>query len=132
FGHPEWETRAPGLKTLDDALAIRERILLAFEAAERTTAADEQRRLLTFIIIGGGPTGVELAGALAEIARQSLRQDFRRIRPESSRILLIEGSPHLLAPFPDPLRETARRALERLGVEVRTGSVVTAVDADGV
>src|SRR6185295_4456548 len=119
FGHPEWETRAPGLKTLDDALAIRERILLAFEAAERTTAADEQRRLLTFIIIGGGPTGVELAGALAEIARQSLRKDFRRIRPESAQIIVVEGGPYLLAAFPDHLREAARRSLEHIGVEVR-------------
>src|SRR5258707_1385569 len=120
FGHPEWEARAPGLKTLDDALEMRRRVLLAFEEAERETDPDKQRRLLTFVIIGAGPTGVELAGALAEIARQSLRQDFRRIRPESARIVLVEGSPFVLPPFPEPLRVAARRALERLGVEVRT------------
>jgi NADH:ubiquinone reductase (H+-translocating) len=132
FGHPEWAGRAPGLKTLDDALDMRRRVLLAFEAAERETDAAAQRRLLTFVIVGAGPTGVELAGALAEIARQSLRQDFRRIHPESARILLIEGGPHVLPPFAEPLRQAARRSLEQLGVEVRTGSVVTAVDEDGV
>src|SRR5436853_347337 len=132
FGHPEWESRAPGLKTLDDALEMRRRMLLAFEAAERETDAARQRRLLTFVIVGGGPTGVELAGALAEIARQSLVQDFRRIRPESARIILVEGSPYVLATFADPLREAAKRSLERLGVDVRTGVVVTGMDEDGV
>ena len=132
FGHPEWAERAPGLKTLDDALDMRRRVLLAFEAAERESDAAEQRRLLTFVIVGAGPTGVELAGALAEIARQSLRKDFRRIHPESSRIVLLEGSPYVLAPFPDPLRDAARRSLERLGVDVRTGSMVVGVDQDGV
>jgi NADH dehydrogenase len=132
FGHDEWAARAPGLKTLDDALVMRRRMLTAFEAAERETDPEKQRRLLTFVIIGGGPTGVELAGALAEIARQSLRQDFRRIHPESARIVLLEGSQHVLGNFHDPLRGAARRALERLGVEVRTGSIVTQVDDDGV
>ena len=132
FGHPEWEPRAPGLKTLDDALEMRRRVLLAFEAAERETDPDRQRRLLTFVIVGGGPTGVELAGALAEIARQSLVKDFRRIRPESARIVLLEGSPHVLGTFPDPLRGAARRALERLGVEVRTDSIVVGIDEDCV
>jgi len=132
FGHPEWANRAPALKTLDDALEMRRRVLLAFEAAERVTDAAEQRRLLTFIIVGGGPTGVELAGALAEIARQTLRDDFRRIRPESARILLLEGGPHLLAAFPDSLRHAARASLEKLGVEVRTGAAVTVVDGEGV
>jgi NADH dehydrogenase len=132
FGHPEWAPRAPGLKTLDDALEMRRRVLLAFEAAERETDPAAQRRLLTFVIVGAGPTGVELAGALAEIARQSLRHDFRRIRPESARIVLIEGSPHVLAPFPDPLRRYSRQALERLGVEVRTNSIVTDIDRGGV
>jgi NADH:ubiquinone reductase (H+-translocating) len=132
FGHGEWAPRAPGLKTLDDALEIRRRVLLAFEAAERETSEDEQRRLLTFVIVGGGPTGVELAGALAEIARQSLRQDFRNIRPESARILLLEGAPHLLTAFPEGLREAARASLVRLGVDVRTNTVVTGVDATGV
>jgi NADH dehydrogenase len=132
FGHPEWAARAPGLKTLDDALEMRRRVLLAFEGAEREADADKQRRLLTFVIVGAGPTGVELAGALAEIARQSLRKDFRRIHPESARIVLLEGGPFVLAPFAEPLREAARRSLETLGVEVRTGSVVTGVDDDGV
>jgi NADH:quinone reductase (non-electrogenic) len=132
FGHPEWAARAPGLKTLDDALEMRRRMLVAFEAAERETDPDTQRRLLTFVIVGGGPTGVELAGALAEIAHQSLVQDFRRIRPESARIVLVEGSPYVLGTFADPLRTAARKALERLGIEVRTGSVVTAIDAGGV
>ena len=132
FGHPEWAARAPGLKTLDDALEMRRRVLLAFEAAERETDAERQRRLLTFVIVGGGPTGVELAGALAEIARQSLRHDFRRIRPESARIVLVEGSPYVLAPFAEPLRDSARKDLIRLGVEVRTGAVVVGIDANGV
>ena len=132
FGHPEWAERAPGLKTLDDALEMRRRILSAFEAAERETDAAKQRRLLTFVIVGAGPTGVELAGALAEIARQSLRHDFRRIHPESARIVMVEGSPYVLPPFPDRLRDAARRSLERLGVEVRTDSIVTGVDDDGV
>jgi NADH dehydrogenase len=132
FGHPEWASRAPGLKTLDDALEIRTQILLAFEAAERETDPEARRRLLTFVIIGGGPTGVELAGALAEIARRTLRQDFRTIRPESARIVLVEGGPCVLPAFPARLRDGARVSLARLGVEVRTGSMVTSVDRDGV
>ncbi len=132
FGHPDWEPRAPGLKTLDDALEMRRRVLLAFEAAEREHDESAQRRLLTFVIVGGGPTGVELAGALAEIARQTLREDFRRIRPESARILLVEGGPNVLATFPEKLRAAARTSLEKLGVDVRTNTVVTSVDADGV
>jgi NADH dehydrogenase len=132
FGHPEWAERAPGLKTLDDALEMRRRVLVAFEAAERERLPERQRRLLTFVIVGAGPTGVELAGALAEIARHSLAQDFRTIHPESARIVLVEGTPYVLPPFPDPLRDAARRSLERLGVEVRTGAVVTDVDEDGV
>lgn len=132
FGHPEWAKRSPGLKTLDDALEIRRQVLLAFEAAERETDEAAQRRLLTFVIVGGGPTGVELAGALAEIARQSLRQDFRTIHPESARIILLEGSPYLLGTFPETLRTAAAESLARLGVDVRTSSIVTAVDADGV
>jgi len=132
FGRDEWAKNAPGLKTLDDALGIRQRILMAFEAAERTVDADEQRRLLTFVIIGAGPTGVEMAGSLAEIARQSLRSDFRRIHPESAHIILLEGSPHVLGTFPEPLRAAARRSLERLGVDVRTNTIVTNVDEQGV
>jgi NADH dehydrogenase len=111
---------------------MRRRVLLAFEAAERESDPDRQRRYLTFVIVGGGPTGVELAGALAEIARHSLRQDFRNIRPESARIILVEGGPHLLAAFPDHLRTAARKSLERLGVDVLTGAIVTDIDADGV
>ncbi|HEY2906957.1 MAG TPA: NAD(P)/FAD-dependent oxidoreductase [Vicinamibacterales bacterium] len=132
FGHPEWADRAPGLKTLDDALEMRRRVLLAFEAAEREVDPAAQQRLLTFVIVGGGPTGVELGGALAEIARHSLRQDFRRIRPEAARIILLEGGPHVLTTFPDPLRETARSSLTRLGVDVRTSSIVVGIDEDGV
>ncbi len=132
FGHTEWQRRAPGLKTLDDALHIRRRVLLAFEAAERATDPAAERRLLTFVIVGGGPTGVELAGALAEIARQTLRQDFRNIRPESARIILVEGAPNLLGTFPARLQQAARASLEKLGVEIRTASLVTRVDDDGV
>jgi NADH dehydrogenase len=132
FGHPEWAPRAPGLKTLDDALEIRRRVLLAFEAAERESDPEKQRRLLTFVIVGGGPTGVELAGALAEIARYSLRKDFRSIRPEWARVVLVEGSPRVLGTFAATLGEAARRSLEKLGVDVHTASVVVAVDANGV
>jgi NADH dehydrogenase len=132
FGHPEWSLRAPGLKTLDDALDIRRRVLIAFEAAERETDSAVQRRLLTFVIVGGGPTGVEMAGALAEIARRTLRQDFRHIKPESARIILVEGGPSLLATFPDRLRARAQRSLTDIGVEVVTNSIVTSVDDVGV
>src|SRR5215211_4634536 len=132
FGHPEWAARAPGLKTLDDALEMRRRVLLAFESAERENDPERQRRYLTFVIVGGGPTGVELAGALAEIARQSLVHDFRRIRPESAHIMLLEGAPHLLGALPERLREAARASLVRLGVDVRTNTIVTGVDALGV
>ncbi len=132
FGHPEWASRAPGLKTLDDALEIRRQVLLAFEAAERTSDPVAQRRLLTFVIVGGGPTGVELAGALAEIARRSLRKDFRNIRPESARIVLLEGSPNVLGTFSPPLAGAARESLRQLGVEVRTGCLVIGVDEQGV
>jgi len=132
FGHPEWAAYAPGLKTLDDAIEMRRRVLLAFEAAERESDPEEQRRLLTFVIVGGGATGVELAGALGEIARKTLRKDFRHIRPESSRILILEGGSVILAQFPAALQNSARESLERLGVEVRTNSLVTGVDDHGV
>jgi NADH dehydrogenase len=131
FGHSEWAQRAPGLKTLDDALEIRRQVLLAFEAAEREPESAARSRLLTFVIVGGGPTGVELAGALAEIARRTLRQDFRSIRPESARIILLEGGPHILTAFPETLREAAAASLNRLGVEVRTNSIVTDIDVEG-
>jgi NADH:quinone reductase (non-electrogenic) len=132
FGHGEWEKDAPGLKTLEDAIAIRRRILLAFERAERETDAARQRELLTFALVGGGPTGVELAGTLAEIARQTLHDEFRSIDTSRARIVLIEGGPSILATFPESLRAAARRSLEKLGVELREHTVVTAVDAHGV
>ena len=127
FGHDEWREVAPGLKTLEDALEIRRRVLLAYERAEREPDPAARAALLTFVVIGGGPTGVELAGALAEISRQSLARDFRHFNPGSARIILVEGGPSLLAAFPEPLRESAKSDLERLGVEVRTGTPVTGV-----
>jgi NADH dehydrogenase len=132
FGHPDWEESAPGLKTLTDAIEIRRRILLAFEHAEIAAREKDRRRLLTFVIVGGGPTGVEMAGAIAEIARQTLRFDFRRIDPSSSRIVLIEGGPRILPTFPEDLSAYAKRSLERMGVEVMTGAMVTACHRDGV
>jgi NADH:ubiquinone reductase (H+-translocating) len=132
FGHEEWEASAPGLKTLDDALRMRRRMLLAFEEAERTADPVERRRLLTFVIVGGGPTGVELAGALSEIARHTLAQQFRSFDPASARVILLEGSPHILAMYPESLRQAAERSLTRLGVDLRKATVVTAVDPGGV
>jgi NADH:ubiquinone reductase (H+-translocating) len=128
FGHDEWRPNAPGLKTLEDALEIRRRVLLAFERAEREMDPVRREPLLTFVIIGGGPTGVEMAGAMAEIARHSLARDFRHFDPGSSKIILLEGGPSVLSNFPEPLRHAARRDLERLGVEVRTGEAVTGVE----
>jgi len=127
FGHDDWKPYAPGLKTLEDALEMRRRVLLAFERAEREPDPARRRALLTFVIVGGGPTGVELAGALAEIASHSLAKDFRHIDPSSSTIILLEGGPAVLPPFPGPLRDAARLGLERLGVEVRTSTLVTRI-----
>ena len=127
FGHDEWRRTAPGLKTLEDALDIRRRVLLAFEHAERESDPDRRQALLTFIVIGGGPTGVEMAGALAEISRQSLARNFRRIDPSTARITLLEAGASVLSTFPESLREAARKDLERLGVTVRTGAAVTQV-----
>jgi NADH dehydrogenase len=132
FGHPEWEEFAPGLKSIDDALEIRRRVLLAFEAAERETDPELQKALLTFVVIGAGPTGVELAGALSEIARQTMVRDFRHIRPESARVILLEGRERVLPPYPPDLSEKARKQLVELGVEVLTGAVVTGVSATEV
>ena len=132
FGHDEWAPHAPGLKTLDDALLIRRRILSAFERAEASDDEVERRALLTFAIVGGGPTGVELAGTLAEIARKTLKREFRRIDPGQTRVLLLEAGPRVLSTFPESLSANAQRQLERLGVEVRTGSAVTRIDADSV
>ena len=132
FGHDEWRAIAPGLKTLDDALWLRRQMLIAFEEAEREPSQERQRFLLTFVIIGGGPTGVELAGALAEIARHALRREFDAVDPSWARILLIEAGPTILPSFPESLRVSARRALERLGVEVREGKAVTHVTEGAV
>ena len=128
FGHDEWRPVAPGLKTLEDALAIRRRVLLAFERAEREPDPARRKALLTFVVIGGGPTGVELAGALAEISRQSLARNFRHFDPGSARIVLLEGGPHLLGGFPESLRAFALKDLQRLGVAVRLDSIVTGVE----
>lgn len=132
FGHPEWEAHAPGLKTLEDALEVRRRVLVAFERAERETDPDRRRQLLTFVLVGGGPTGVELAGTLAEIAHQTLRDEFRAVDTADATIMLIEAGPTILPTFPPRLRERARQALRRLGVEVREQARVTGIDAAGV
>ncbi len=136
FGHANWETYAPGLKSIADATAIRRKVLTAFEAAEAAMHLDpndpETRALLTFVIIGGGPTGVELAGALADLSHKALASDFRHINPASARIVLVEAEPRLLGTFAPSLSGRAARELRHLGVEVRTGARVTDVDADGV
>ena len=132
FGHEEWAPNAPGLKTLEDALEIRRRVLLAFERAEREPDPVRRRELLTFVLVGGGPTGVELAGTLAEIARRTLRHEFRTFDPRETRIVLVEAGPTILPAFPATLRDAARDSLRGLGIEVREGSVVTGVDAHGV
>ncbi|MCC6791243.1 MAG: NAD(P)/FAD-dependent oxidoreductase [Thermomicrobiales bacterium] len=132
FGHDEWEEVAPGLKSLEDALEIRRRILLAYEAAERTSDEQARIRLLTFVVVGGGPTGVELAGALAEISRYSLARDFDNIDPTEARIYLVEAAPRILGGFPEKLSKKAAGYLQKLGVTVRTETMVTAIDADGV
>ena len=119
FGHAEWEQYAPGLKTLEDALRIRSQILLAFERAETEISLEEQARLMTMVVVGGGPTGVELAGAFAELARHVLRADFRRIDPARARVILIEGGPGILGHLPPDLSASAQRQLEGLGVQVR-------------
>jgi NADH dehydrogenase len=127
FGHEEWGKFAPGLKNIDDATNMRSRILLAFEAAERESDPVKLQEWMTFVIVGGGPTGVELAGALAEIARDTLRQNFRDIDPNKARIILVEGTDRILPTYPPVLSEAARRMLVRLGVTVRTGSIVTGI-----
>jgi NADH dehydrogenase len=132
FGHDAWEPFAPGLKSLDDVAMIRRKILLAFEAAEVEADPEQRLALLTFVLVGAGPTGVELAGAMAELAHHALASDFRNIDPASARILLVEAAPRILLAFPPSLVRKAERALTRLGVEVRTNASVEAIDADGV
>jgi NADH dehydrogenase len=132
FGHDDWAPYAPGLKTLEDALEIRRRMLLAFEHAERESDAARRAPWLTFVVIGGGATGAELAGMFAEIARHTLHGEFRRFEPRNARVVLVEAADHVLTAYPPDLSEKARRQLERLGVTVWLGRPVTAVDADGV
>ena len=132
FGHDEWEASAPGLKTIDDATYLRRRILLAFEKAETEPEPAERRRLLNFVVVGGGPTGVEMAGAIAELAKRALASDFRSIDPRQARIILVEAAPRLLTAFDPSLSAAAQRSLEQLGVEVRLGATVTGCDAGGV
>ena len=132
FGHDEWEKLAPGLKSLEDAIELRRRILLAFEYAEKTTDEAARRAAMNFVIIGGGPTGVEMAGAIAEIARYTLAKDFRHIDPSEARVILIEGTPRLLAAYPEDLSESARKQLADLGVEVRTSVGATNLTEAGV
>lgn len=132
FGHDEWEAHAPGLKTVDDATEIRRRFLLAFERAEKSSDKAEQEAYLTFVVVGGGPTGTELSGALPMIARRALYPDFRNIDTRKTRVILLEGGPRILPSFPEDLAEKAREALTDLGVEVRTSSIVTRVESDAV
>lgn len=132
FGHEDWEPYAPGLKSIDDATAVRRRVLLAFERAEMSTDPRARERLANFVIVGAGPTGVELAGAIAELARRTLAQDFRRIDSRSARVMLVEAGPRVLPAFSEKLSSYAHRALAELGVELMLGKPVTACDADGV
>jgi NADH:ubiquinone reductase (H+-translocating) len=132
FGHDMWKQWAPGLKSVDEAVNVRHRILYAFEVAERIPDPAERQAWLTFVIVGAGPTGVELAGAIGEIARQTLRRDFRSIHPEEARIILLDGLPRVLMSFPESLARKAQRSLERLGVEIQTGTMVKDVDRNGL
>jgi len=132
FGHPEWAKLAPGLKTIEDATEIRGRVLLAFERAEKEQDPAERRANLTFLVVGGGPTGVELAGALGEISRDTLKKDFRSINPADANIFLIEGADRVLPPYPPKLSKAAEKSLIGLGVQVRVGAMVTEVDESGV
>ncbi|MEM7294756.1 MAG: NAD(P)/FAD-dependent oxidoreductase, partial [Pseudomonadota bacterium] len=132
FGHPHWEEHAPGLKSVDDATRIRQRILMAFEKAEMTSDPEERKRLLTFVVVGAGPTGIELAGTIAELSRWTLVADFRHIDSRTARIVLIEAGSRVLATMPEPLSDYAKKSLVRLGVEVRLGAPVTECDAEGV
>ncbi len=132
FGHPEWEKDAPGLKSIDDALEIRRRMLFAFEEAEMLTDPQARKAALTFVVVGAGPTGVEMAGSIAEIARYTMVQDFRHIDPSESRVILLDAAPRVLGAFPETLSKKAEIQLEKIGVEVRTGAGVKAITPDGV
>ena len=132
FGHDNWAAYAPGLKTIDDATYLRRRILIAFERAETERDPDERKRLLTFVVVGGGPTGVEMAGAIAELAKRALASDFRSIDPRCAKIILVEAAPRVLTPFAERLSDIARRSLEQLGVDVRLGVSVRECNCDGV
>lgn len=132
FGHPEWEAFAPGLKTIEDALEIRRRVLLAFERAEVAETPEERHRLLTFVVIGGGPTGVELAGAIAEIKERALNNDFHHIDPRDATVLLLEGGPRILPSYPPELSQRTKEMLRGIGVDVRTDAMVTGIDAEAV
>jgi NADH dehydrogenase len=132
FGHEEWEPVAPGLKSLADAVELRRRFLLAFERAEWAVTADDRAAYQTFVVVGGGPTGVELAGMIPDIARRAMRRDFRHVDTALTRVVLLEGGPRLLPSFPEELSARARRDLEDLGVEVRTGAIVTNIESDAV
>src|ERR1700745_893714 len=132
FGHNEWQEGAPGMKSVEEATAIRHKILYAFEVAERLSDPVQRRSWLTFVIVGAGPPGVELSGAIAEIARQTLKNDFRSINPQEAKIILLDGAPRVLMPFPEDLAEKATRSLAKLGVEVRCGAMVKHVDKEGL
>jgi NADH dehydrogenase len=132
FGHDDWARFAPGLKDLDDALEVRRRVLNALEAAERASDPAKRQRLLTFVVVGGGPTGVELAGAIADLSRDILAVDFKRLDRRAVRVVLVEMADRILTPFDPPLSDKARAQLEELGVEVRTGVRVESIDAGGV
>ena len=132
FGHDDWPQLAPGLKSIDDATLIRRRVLFAFEAAESVTDPEMRRRLLTFVLVGAGPTGVEMAGALVELAHATLSRDFRNINPHTAHILLVEAGPRVLSGFPERLADFARHSLERMGVEVLLDTPIEAIDRDGV
>src|SRR5437588_3696947 len=132
FGHPQWEHFARGLKTIDDATYIRGEVLAAFEYAERTDSAEEQRLWMTFIIVGAGPTGAELAGAFAELSNKVLKDEFRHIQPNSAKVILVEGTSRIISPFAPPLSERAKRDLEKLGVDVRLETMVQSIDSCGV
>lgn len=132
FGHNEWQERAPGLKSIEEATAIRHKILYAFEIAERISNPVQRRAWLTFVIVGAGPTGVELSGAIAEIARQTLKNDFRSIHPAEAHIILLDGAPRVLMSFSENLSEKASRSLAKLGVQIRCGALVKHVDRDGL